>query len=174
MRKSSETVHISVMDKDHIVFVGKVESIQGIRSVAALGIRKEAYQTASGKAIIAFMPEQELESHISRINFRTYLPNTITNREELLRDLQSVKQNGYAVDNEEYELGGICVASPIFDDSGRAIAAVSISGPTTRVSLEKAKNEFSVYVKETAVQLSREMGYLNQEYFHELLDKAGW
>ena len=89
-----------------------------------------------GKAMLAYLPEDVLEQTVSRIRFTRFTPKTIGSREELLKSLERVRRRGYAIDDEEIETGVRCVGAPVFDDHHYPIAAVSISGPSSRIRVQ--------------------------------------
>ena len=97
------------------------------------GTKVPVYCTGAGKSLLAWCPVEEQRETISRISFAVYTPNTITDQARLLAELAQVKQNGYADDNEEHFVGIRCVAAPIIDSNGAAIAAISITAPTFRI-----------------------------------------
>ena len=109
--------------------------------------------TASGKAILGFQSDQVIREYIKRVSFQKLTPASLGDAGELLRLLDQVKREGYACDNEESELGLTCFAVPIVDATGRAVASISISGPTTR--METHKKSHIVLLKHTVDELSR-------------------
>lgn len=159
MLKTNETVHLSILDENEIVFIDRVESQQSIRAISNIGMRAYPHLVASGKAILAFLPENELKTILSKIKFEEWLPNSIKDVETLIKELESVKMLGFAIDDEEHQKGGRCVAAPIFNYNGRVIAAVSVSGPSSRLPIALLKNEFSKYVINTANEISYSLGY---------------
>jgi IclR family acetate operon transcriptional repressor len=87
-----------------------------------------------GKAMLAFQPPEVIDQIVSKIHFVRYTHKTITSREGLMKALERVRRRGYAIDDQEIEAGVRCVGAPIFDEYHRAIAAVSVSGPTSRIT----------------------------------------
>ena len=114
-----------------------LESPHDLRLVRNVGMRAILYRTALGKALVAFLPPEEREQLARTLRFQEFTPNTITSAEQLTRELNAIRKTGYAVDNEESVLGLRCIAAPIVDRKGIAVAAVSISGPTSRITSEK-------------------------------------
>jgi IclR family transcriptional regulator, KDG regulon repressor len=92
------------------------------------------YCTSSGKALIAFLPEDSLDDLLRRVKFVRYTPNTLMTRNALKAELSLIRERGYAVDDEENELGLRCVGGPIRDSSGTIIASIGIAGPIFRVT----------------------------------------
>jgi DNA-binding IclR family transcriptional regulator len=98
------------------------------------GSKTPAYATAMGKVLMAGLCTKELKEEIQRIAFKPFTPNTIINPERFLQELDKIRQQGYAIDDEEYVNGISCCAAPIQDVSGKTIAALSISGETERIT----------------------------------------
>ena len=121
--KSGETCHASILDDGvHVMFIDRV-----------LGTSFLKMDTAIGKAILAFQSEQAVNQYIRRAEFKPVTAQSIKDAQSLLRTLDEIRSKGYACDNEEAELGLTCYAMPLLDSSGHAYAAISISGPTTRM-----------------------------------------
>ena len=129
-----ETVHLGVLQKTSVVYLDKVEPNRRICMSSKIGSSNPVYCTSLGKAMLAFQPEETIAKIVSSIRFTRYTPKTISSREKLLEHLETVRRRGYAIDDEEIELGVRCIGAPIFNEDGWAIAAVSISGPTSRVT----------------------------------------
>jgi IclR family acetate operon transcriptional repressor len=115
-----------------------------------------------GKALLAYLPEPELEELVRRQGLRAYTSRTITTLVELKRELAQVREQGYAVDNEEFEEGLKCVGAPVRDYSGRVVASISIAGPAFRLTEERIP-VLAQSVMEVARELSRELGYRAEE-----------
>jgi len=131
-----ETVHLSVLRKTQIVYLDKVGPAYSVCSHSKTGNTNPVYCTSMGKAMLAFQPLESVERVISKIKFVRYTRKTICSREELLKALEKVRRRGYAIDDEEIELGTRCVGAPIFNQNGRAIAALSVSGPVSHITVE--------------------------------------
>jgi IclR family KDG regulon transcriptional repressor len=152
-----EAVNLAMPDGTEMVYVDKVDTESMLRMQAAIGRRAPIYCTAVGKAVLAWRPDlwQRLEGSA----LRPLTPRTLVTREALMRDLELTRRRGYALDDEEQELGARCVAAPIFNEQGLAIAAVSISGPSARLTLEQTER-VAPLVKEAARAISARLGYL--------------
>ena len=129
-----ETVHLSVLQKTSIVYLDKVEPNRRVCVSSKTGTSNPVYCTSMGKAMLAFQPPEVIEQIIAKIRFVRYTSKTITSREALLKALERVRRRGYAIDDQEIEVGVRCIGAPIFDEKRRAIAAVSVSGPASRIS----------------------------------------
>jgi len=130
-----ETVHLGVLHKTRVVYVDKIEPINRRVCISSrTGTSNPVFSTSLGKAILAFLPSDEATEIISNIQFTCFTSKTLSSQEELLNALVRVRRRGYAIDDEEMEIGTRCVGAPIFDANRRAIAALSVSGSTTRLA----------------------------------------
>jgi IclR family transcriptional regulator, KDG regulon repressor len=155
--KINESVHLAILDETEIMYVYNLEGTHAIRMRSDIGVRKPAYCTAEGQAILAFQPDDIIERVIAAgLTART--PKTITSAEKFIRELATTRQRGCAIEDEESELGMISIAAPIRDDSGDVVAAVGIAGPVTRLS-KKSIATVMPHVIATADQVSVRLGY---------------
>jgi len=134
-----ETVHLGVLQKTSVVYLDKVEPNRRVCMSSKIGSSNPVYCTSLGKAMLAFQPEETIEKIVSSIRFTRYTPNTLCSREKLFEHLGTVRRRGYAIDDEEIELGVRCIGAPILNEDGWAIAAVSVSGPTSRITPQNAR-----------------------------------
>jgi len=153
----NETVNLGVLDGHEIVYISVAESRHSLRMQAGLGKRDPIYSTALGKAILAFMPEAQWGHHLPS-DWQLRTAHTRNSVLALKRDLQQTRQRGYSVDNEENELGARCVGAPILNHLGRVVAAISVSGPVSRMS-EGMKESVAEAVVHTAAHISQRLGY---------------
>ena len=131
-----ETVHLSVLQKTSVVYLDKVEPNRRVCMSSKIGTSNPVYCTSMGKAMLAFQPEDVIDQIISKIRYVRYTPKTIGTSEALLKALERVRRRGYAIDDEEIEVGVRCIGAPIFNEDHRAIAAVSVSGPASRITVQ--------------------------------------
>jgi DNA-binding IclR family transcriptional regulator len=129
-----------------------------MRIFSARGARNPAYCTGVGKAMLAYQDETVLLKMLETSKLESLTPKTITDKNELLRNLAKVRENGYSFDDEENNIGLTCVAAPVFDHSGKAKYSISVSGPTARMSEEKIKDAIRI-VKAVAKEISSKLGY---------------
>lgn len=155
--KANETVHLAVLDGPEIMYIYNLESTQAIRMRSDIGVRKPAYCTAEGQAMLAYQPSETIDQ-IIRAGLPARTPQTITDPVALKKALDVVRQRGCAIEDEESEIGMRCVAAPIRDDSGEVIAAIGLAGPVSRLS-KKALAAFIPHVVETAAAISARLGY---------------
>lgn len=155
--KTNETVHLALLDGRDIMYVYFLESTQAVRMRSDLGLRKPAYCTAEGQAILAFSPPETVEA-VLRGPLRARTPHTITTPEKLIKALDGVRQRGCAIDDEESEVGVRCVAAPVRNDASEVVAAVGVAGPVSRLS-KKALTAFMPHVIATAQAISARLGH---------------
>src|ERR1700726_3925130 len=132
-----ETVHLSVLQKTSIVYLDKVEPNRRVCVSSKTGTSNPVYCTSMGKAMLAFQPEEMIEEIVAKIRFTPYTPKTLCSREKLLEYLKIVRRRGYAIDDQEIELGVRCVGAPVLNEDHWAIAAVSVSGPSSRITAQR-------------------------------------
>ncbi len=156
--ETSETVHLCVLDDSEVGYLDKVEPTRSVRMATSVGRRNPMHCTAVGKAIMAYLPEAEVEAIIQRQGMKTMTPNTITNFLALKKELSAIRERGYSIDNEEIEEGVRCVGCVVRNFSGDPLAAISVSGPAFRVTQGKVA-ELAVPVMAAAHGLSSELGF---------------
>lgn len=155
---TNETVHLCIHDNGEVVYIDKVEGNQTIRMHSRIGKRGLMHSTGVGKAMLAYMEETEIRDILNEKGMESFTPNTITNEDDLFVELSKVREKGYAIDNIENELGIRCVAAPIFDFNMTPVAALSISGPENRITHDRIESELKEIVKNTAKEISIELG----------------
>lgn len=134
---AGETAHLCMLDGGEVVYLAKVEPTRTIRVPSSVGQRNPAHCTAVGKALLAHLPESELDALIRSRGLKAYTRNTITTAALLKRELRVIRERGYAVDDEEIEEGLRCVGAPVRDHSGRVVASLSVAGPAFRLTRAK-------------------------------------
>lgn len=134
-----ETVNYMRPEGSDIVYLVKKETSHSMRICTTIGQRLPMYCTAGGKAIMAYLPEKQREEILQSFRFSAFTENTLITAEDLRRELVTARAEGCAYDREELELGLTCIAAPILNRFGYPIAAVSCSGPTTRMTPEKLR-----------------------------------
>jgi DNA-binding IclR family transcriptional regulator len=152
--KTNQTCHLGVLDETEGVYMEKVESSRPVIMNSWLGKRLSLHSTSIGKVLLAWQNKQKLEQILNEIVLHRYTSKTIILREELREHLAVVREQGYALDDEENEPEIRCVAGPVFDINGEIIAAISISGLTTQMNLDRLP-ELIDQVKDTTRSLSR-------------------
>lgn len=152
-----ETINLGLLKNSEIIHLDKIDSLEVLRMDSALGDKAPAYCTGLGKSILAFLPEHELEHYLETVEFQPLAPNTITDKKDFLKELSRVRQNRYAVDDEEMTIGLRCIAAPIFDHNRYPAYSISISGPSMRLT-HRAVEEIKTDIVKTCDQLSKTMG----------------
>jgi IclR family acetate operon transcriptional repressor len=137
MQRSGESANLAVLDDGEIVYIDQAQSARILRMFTQIGNRLPAHSTGSGKAMLAFLPREVVEGILRRYGMAARTPKTVTDPEALFRDLDRVRDLGYARDDEEHEEGVRCIAVPVRDASGQVVASLSISGPAARLSDER-------------------------------------
>lgn len=155
---SKETVHLGVLDNNKVVYIDKVESNNTIRMYSKIGRRNHASSTSLGKVLLAYSERSVVDQVIKEEGLKKLTENTIHEEEAFRKHLSKVRNQGYAIDDEEQEYGIRCIAGPIFDYEGNIIASFSVSGPTMRMTESKVESLKEV-VKEYSVKISEAFGY---------------
>lgn len=159
--KYNQTVHLAAYDKGEVVYIDKVDMPDYVIVYSQVGRRAPMHCTGVGKAVLAYLPLEYIHQYVLDKPLVKKTPETITDQQELLQNLEMVRRLGYAVDDEEIGEGLKCVAAPIFDHKGGPVAAVSISG-----TAGKMKNGFleevAADVKKTAGAISQRLGHSRQ------------
>jgi DNA-binding IclR family transcriptional regulator len=163
--RTQETIHMVILDQKEVVYIDKIEAdhhIGGLRMASRIGARNPAHCCAVGKVLLSFLPDQELDLLIQEKGLRKRTENTITDPTHLKEHLKTVRKQGYAMDDEENEKGIRCVAAPILNEAGKAVAAISLSGPAFRITKKAVLETLKKEVMETAYQISRRLGLVTK------------
>lgn len=155
----NETSYIAILKDFDIIYLDAVETDLTVRVVSRVGSRLPAYCSAAGKAHLAYFSEEELENYLSGKELKKYTQNTITSADQLKKELMTVNTEGYSIDNEELDAGVRCVGAPVRDYTRRIVGAVSISGPSMRLSIDRMEKELIPLAKKAAEEISMKLGY---------------
>lgn len=159
--ETKETVHLVVMDNMQIIYLEKIPGLHAIGIMTSrVGLRSPAYCTAVGKMLLAYQREDQIREYYATHSMRQFTETTITNLETLLKHLESVRCQGYALDIGEHEDEVRCVAAPVFDMNSKAVAAISISGPSIRMDPIETNQDLIERARRTASEISRQLGYV--------------
>lgn len=154
-----EVVHLVERDGSDVVYLRKFEPLlRPISITSSVGLHNPMYCTGVGKSIMAYLPEKDALSIWNDTQVIQFTPKTITTWEALREDLSHVRERGYAIDDEEHDLGVRCIAAPIYNWNGTPVGAMSISGPVARITPD-AIDEFSPKLINTAEKISELMGW---------------
>jgi len=159
--KTSNTAHLGVLEKDKALILDKVEpDEQSIRiMMSRKGRNVPLHCTGIGKILLAFQLDEERKTLLKNIELKKYTENTITEKDELEKELDRIRKQAFGFDLEEHEKDIVCVAAPIRNIQGNTVASISVSGITFHISRELLRNEMKHEVVETAKTISRKIGY---------------
>ena len=155
----NETCYVAIFKEGHVVYLDMVETDMTVRVVSRVGSRLPAYCTAAGKIHLAFMSEEEIFQILPDKELKAFTETTLTSRDALLKDVKAIAEQGYAIDNEELDVGVRCVAAPIRDYTRRIVGSISVSGPNMRLSDERIRDNLVPLVTSSAEELSTRLGY---------------
>lgn len=154
----SEVVHLVVPNGTDIVYLRKEEPVNNtIKVMSYAGMRRPMYITAAGKSMLSCMPEAQVRAIWDKTEIVKVTDNTILSLDRLLSELDVIRARGYAVDNEENEIGVRCIGAAIRNYENSPVGAVSISAPVRRLDRERIE-ELSPKLKQVVDSISREMG----------------
>ncbi len=154
---SGETVHLATLDRAEIIYLEKLPGLHPIGLMSSrVGDRSPAHCTGLGKALLAHEPEPVIREYF-KAGLRAFTPRTITRMDALLTELEKVRQSGFAVDDEEHEVGVVCVAAPV-SDSRHVVAAISVAGPAERIREENHGSKLTEQVLAAADEISAKLG----------------
>ncbi len=151
--------HLAILDNGRAVYIEKVEAENSfIRMDIWVGHRLPVHTTAIGKALVAHMPDEEIIEILKVRGMEKKTKRSITSRQKYLAEMRKVREYGFAVDNEENSDGVRCIAAPIFDSKGSAVAAVGTSSTILQID-EANMPKYVELIKESAVKISQQLGY---------------
>lgn len=152
-----EAVDLSMFDHMEVLYIEMIQSHHTLTIAATVGRRLPAYCTASGKLFLAHLPLEKVNEYLSQ-SLTSYTENTIIVPKILLHQLETIKEKGYAFDDEEYETGVRAIAAPVCNQRGQVISAVSVPGPASRITINRIP-EIVDALKETTNAISRRLGF---------------
>jgi len=154
---TQETVNLAIRDRDEAVNIAEIPSPQPVRYIGWVGRRIPLHCTSTGKVLLAYLPTAEREAFFAR-GLPRYTSNTITSSDLLRRELVRVREQGYAVCHEEFDIGLNGGAAPVRDHTREVVAVISVAGPAFRLSPDRFP-VVATHVKQTALKLSLQLGY---------------
>ena len=137
MEETGETANLGIEKEGHVLFLSQVETHASIRAFFPPGTLSQMHASGIGKALLAQMDVGRLDRLLATTRLEVFTDHTITDHEALKQDLARIRTQGFAVDNEEKNAGMRCIAAPVFDMNREAIAGISVSGPTSRISAQE-------------------------------------
>ncbi|MGW8428556.1 IclR family transcriptional regulator [Peribacillus simplex] len=164
MTKTGETAFLAIESDGEVVYLDKVEAPSSIRTTATLGNRNPMYRTGLGKAILAGYSDDKVRELMGNTEFIQRTSNSITSYNSLIENLNQIRQRGYSIDDRENEEDVFCIAAPVYDESNRPVAAISVAGLATRMK-DAEKDKYSEFLVEAALGISKRLGYRNNRLF---------
>jgi len=158
MHQTQLTVHLAILERNEALLVAKVDAPGIVRLATWLGKRMELHCTGLGKALMCHWDEERIDAVIAEHGLPRHNDNTIASVKRLKQDLSKAADRGYAVDDEEDEIGLRCIGVPVFDHTGSVVAAVSVAGTTSQITGENV-NDLAGRVMGAAGALSQVLGY---------------
>ncbi|MBT8233839.1 MAG: IclR family transcriptional regulator [Saprospiraceae bacterium] len=152
-----ETVHLGILKDSSVLMVDKVESLKGLRLDSTVGQMSPLHCTGLGKVLLAFSNMPLRKKLMSDYDFDVYTENTKKTIPSMTTELNKIKKNGFAIDRQEFELGLICVAVPVFNQENKLVAALSAAGPSDRFK-ENSLNEYVEILKRGANNIKSKIG----------------
>jgi IclR family transcriptional regulator, KDG regulon repressor len=157
IKQWDETVDLSVFDNGEVLYIEVLRGNRALQIAAEVGQRLPAYCTASGKVFLASLPEADLEAARGQ-PMSSHTPKTVNSWNALRKQLEEVRTKGFAVDDEEMEVGILAISAPVRDQTGKVVAAISIPCPLNRMTSER-KNEIATSLLTTTHAVSRRLGW---------------
>ena len=159
---TGHTVNMAVLDGADIVYIERCRSSRATRDIDLnlhVGSRLPAYCTSMGKVLLAFLPAERLKAVLATVELTRRGPNTLTAKRALLQELERVRAQGHAVNNEELAYGLRSIAAPIFAQTGDVVAAINIAVHRSLVSMDELQDELAAALKRTSQQISDRIGF---------------
>ncbi len=154
-----ESCCLAVEENRQVVYIHIVQTPSNmLRSMQRIGNIAPMYCTGIGKLLLTNYTEDEIDQYIAGEGLKKFTEHTLTTREQLIEELEKVRKEGIAYDNEECEIGARCLAGPIYDESGHVIAGISVTGPSLRLTDEFIQTHIEFF-KKTLEDISKKLGY---------------
>lgn len=153
---TGETIHLGVLNDLEVIYLDKVEGRQSVRMYSQIGNASPVFCTGVGKAALSALSDEELQSRIGRIVFKTYTGSTISDGAALKAEIDDIRSSGIAYDREEHEPGIHCVAAPVYSDDREFLAGISVTAPVYRISMDQLI-EWEPLVQRTATAIMDDM-----------------
>lgn len=157
-KEYGESTYLGILHEDEVLYLTHFDSIKKVRVAGVVGGSYPLYCTGPGKALLAFSGDDYIENYLDGRELKKYTQNTITDRFELKKELETIRKRGYSLDNEEYGHGIICMSAPIFDHTRTAIGVIGCSLSTVYCSVEEIYDRCGQRLMQTAEQISKCMG----------------
>ena len=155
---SGEYTEIAILESFTAVTVAQVEVDHNLRILNLVGERLPLHATSVGKVLLAHMSPADRQNFYDGVRLERFTPNTTTDRRRLEQEVEEITKQGFAIDNEEYDLGVWAVAAPVYGQNGSLAAGLAIAAPSARAFARK-REELKTMVKTGGLEISRELGY---------------
>ena len=154
-----ESVYLTVLEDPYCLYIYAIESPDRLLARTAVGDKMPMHCTSVGKAILAYLPRERVESILKTSGLEKFNENTITELPQLFEELEATRARGYSLDRAEHEMETYCLGAPIFDDKGQVFASCSVAGADNAIIGDKME-AFSAGLRYTAQEISRRMGFV--------------
>ncbi|MDE1155187.1 MAG: IclR family transcriptional regulator C-terminal domain-containing protein [Acidobacteriaceae bacterium] len=149
-----ESFSVATLDGDDIVYIARTTVTRVMSVDLHIGSRLPAFCTSMGRVLLAYLPQDQMESYFSRVHMQQYTPKTIVSQEKLRLALRNVRRNGYALCDQEFEVGLRSIAVPVQAPNGRVVATVNLSGHAPRMPMLEMQTRFLPPLRAAAMELS--------------------
>jgi IclR family transcriptional regulator, pca regulon regulatory protein len=149
-----ESFSVATLDGEDIVYIARTQVNRVMAVDLHIGSRLPAYCTSMGRILLAYLPAEQLEQYLAKVNLIPHTTRTITSVEKLRLALRNIRRNGYAICDQEYEVGLRSIAVPVYSSSGRVVATLNLSGNAPRLSVLEMQNRFLTPLRNAANELS--------------------
>jgi DNA-binding IclR family transcriptional regulator len=161
-KQTGEASHMAILERGEVIVIDKIDGSSPVRVSDRVGYPRPAHCTAIGKTLLAYLPEAELRTFLEASDLHPFTAKTITAAQILEQELKRVRMQGYAFDDEEFAQGIRCLAAPVRNFTGHVVAAMGISGPVWRVSLDRV-GQLTEFVRTMGHRLSQQLGHSGEE-----------
>ena len=160
-QRTGYTVSLAVLDGQEVLYIDRARSFRHEQSTIDLsaGSRLPAYCTATGKLLLAHLPEKKQHELIADMKLTKHGPNTITNKKELLTELDLIREDNFALNDQELAANLQAIAAPVRDESGEVVAALSLAAPSSVISLEAMADALGPHLLSAADRISARLGF---------------
>lgn len=157
MEVTGETANLGIERDGKVLFLGQVETHATIRAFFPPGTASAMHSSGIGKALLCRMDDKRQRQVLAAGKLEQYTPHTLTDPDAMIADLHAAKARGYAIDGEERNIGMRCIAAPVYNVFGEAVAGISVSGPTSRITEDRVE-ALAEHVIDAATRLTRAIG----------------
>lgn len=165
---TNEVVHLVILNSFEAVYIDKIDSYQTITINSSIGKVVPVHCTAAGKVLVSHLSDEKVLGGLVKKGMKKYTENTIMDPNEFLRELRKVREQGFAIDDNEHESNIRCIAAPIKNYKGDIVAAISIAGPVSRISRERI-DELKKLVLNTSKKISERLGFQHESNYYQIL-----